>query len=105
MPDSPEKGGPYGPPMDIRPPALSATDLAVLQVLRWHAGRIVGRSTISREAGLDHCTERRCDSAIVTLRRALGADSIVTVRRRGWMLTDAGAGMASDLFGELPANR
>ena len=91
--------------MASQPPALSVTDLAVLQVLRRHAGRIVGRATINREAGLDHCTERRCDSAIVTLRRALGADSITTVRRRGWMLTDDGAGRASDLFGELPPTR
>lgn len=87
--------------MATTPSGLSTTDSAVLQVLREHAGRIVGRATINRQAGLDHCTERRCDSAIVSLRRVLGQDSIVTVRRRGWMLTDGGAGRATDLLGPI----
>jgi DNA-binding winged helix-turn-helix (wHTH) protein len=91
--------------MDIRPPALSATDLAVLNVLREHTGRIVGRATINRLAGLDHCTERRCDSAIVSLRRVLGQDAIVTVRRRGWMLTDACAGRVTELLGPAGESR
>lgn len=85
--------------MAVPPPGLSTTDAAVLRVLRDHAGRIVGRSTINREAGLDHCTERRCDSAIVSLRRVLGPDAIVTVRRRGWMLTGPGTAAADRLFG------
>jgi DNA-binding response OmpR family regulator len=81
---------------------LTATETAVLDVLRRSAGRVVGRATINREAGLDHCTERRCDSAIVSLRRVLGPDSIVTVRRRGWMLTEAGAHLAGEFFGPGP---
>ena len=37
-------------------------------------------------AGLTACSERRCDSLIVGVRRAIGADRVRTVRRRGWML-------------------
>jgi len=65
---------------------LSQTDLAVLKVLIESPGRIVGRETIVRRAGLDSVSMRRADASIVVLRRILGADSIVTVRRRGWML-------------------
>lgn len=82
---------------------LTVTETAVLDVLRRSAGRVVGRATINREAGLDHCTERRCDSAIVGLRKVLGPDSIITVRRRGWMLTGTGADRAGELFGQRPA--
>ena len=82
---------------------LTMTETAVLDVLRRSAGRVVGRATINREAGLDHCTERRCDSAIVSLRKVLGPDSIITVRRRGWMLTGTGADRAGELFGQRPA--
>jgi DNA-binding response OmpR family regulator len=82
---------------------LTVTETAVLDVLRRSAGRVVGRATINREAGLDHCTERRCDSAIVSLRKVLGPDSIITVRRRGWMLTGTGADRAGELFGPRPA--
>jgi len=87
------------------PPGLSSTDTAVLHVLREHAGRIVGRATINRLAGLDHCAERRCDSAIVSLRRVLGQEAIVTVRRRGWMLTDSGAARAEELLGPAGTSR
>jgi DNA-binding winged helix-turn-helix (wHTH) protein len=89
--------------MATSPPGLSTTDAAVLQVLREHEGRIISRATINRQAGLDHCTERRCDSAIVSLRRVLGPDAIITVRRRGWMLTNDGAGRATRLLGPAPA--
>lgn len=105
MPDNPEKGRTYGSPMASPPPGLSSTDTAVLHVLCEHAGRIVGRATINRLAGLDHCAERRCDSAIVSLRRVLGQEAIVTVRRRGWMLTDAGAARAEELLGPAGASR
>ena len=59
---------------------------AVLSVLVDNAGRVVGRREIARRAGLAELSERRCDSLLVHVRRQLGADSIVTVRRRGWML-------------------
>lgn len=91
--------------MDPNPDSLSGTDMAVLDVLRESAGRVVGRDTILRRAGLDHCGNRRCDSAIVSLRRMFGADSIVTVRRRGWMLTDDGVARVTDVFGERPTGR
>ena len=44
-----------------------------------------------REAGISNLNARRCDSLIVGIRRCVGADRIVTVRRRGWMLVDAPA--------------
>lgn len=79
------------------PAALSVTDLAVLAVLTDNQGRVVSRDTIRRVAGLDGLSERRIDSSIVVLRRHLGAEALVTVRRRGWMLTDAGAVEAARL--------
>ena len=75
--------------MDIPPPNdLSATDLAVLSVLVRAQGRVLSRAAILRLAGLKHLAERRCDTCIVAIRRALGADSVVTVRGRGWRLVD-----------------
>jgi DNA-binding winged helix-turn-helix (wHTH) protein len=65
---------------------LSATDIAVLQVLADRAGTVVSRDTIRRLADLREFSQRRCDSAIVAIRRTLGNDSVITVRGRGWML-------------------
>lgn len=61
---------------------------AVLQVLLTHRGRVLARAELSRLAGLSELSERRCDSVLVGLRRILGTDAIITVRRRGWMLAD-----------------
>ena len=91
--------------MDESPVLLSGTDRAVLDALCGAAGRVIGRETILRRAGLDHCGSRRCDSAIVNIRKVLGLDSIVTVRRRGWMLTDAGLERADHLFGARSTGR
>ena len=75
-----------------RPPhlgTLSAQERAVLDALSQRSGRVVSRSELARAVGVADLSERRCDSLVVAVRRALGADRVVTVRRRGWMLLDA----------------
>ena len=73
--------------LDAPPLALlTAQEQAVYQVLARNAGRVLSRSEIARQAGIDELSERRCDSLIVGIRRRIGAEQIVTVRRRGWML-------------------
>jgi hypothetical protein len=47
---------------------------------------VLSRHEIAREAGISALSERRCDSLIVGIRRRVGRDAIVTVRRRGWMI-------------------
>lgn len=79
-------------------PRLSGTDLAVLRVLVENQHRVLGRSSIERIAGMEGSGSRRCDTSIVVLRRALGADSIRTVRRRGWILTESGRAAGLDLL-------
>lgn len=71
---------------------------AVLAVLVESQGRVIGRRELARRAGLAELSDRRCDSILVTLRRVLGPASIITVRRRGWML--AQSAMADHLFAE-----
>jgi DNA-binding winged helix-turn-helix (wHTH) protein len=61
---------------------------AVLSVLVENHGRVIGRRELSRLAGLAELSERRCDSVLVGIRKVLGADSIITVRSRGWRLAD-----------------
>jgi hypothetical protein len=53
-------------------------------------GKIIGRDFLARQTGLESASARRIDASLVAIRRWLGADSLVTVRRRGWMLTDDG---------------
>ncbi len=65
---------------------LTATDIAVLEVLADRVGTVVSRDTIRRLADLRQFSQRRCDSAIVAIRRVLGNDAVITVRGRGWML-------------------
>ena len=66
--------------------ALTVTDIAVLEVLADRAGAVVSRDTLRRLADLRQFSQRRCDSAIVAIRRVMGNDAVVTVRGRGWML-------------------
>lgn len=65
---------------------LSTTDIAVLGVLVEKNPKILSRESLSRMAGLENDSARRVDSSLVMIRRILGPDSIVTVRRRGWMI-------------------
>jgi DNA-binding response OmpR family regulator len=71
------------PPLTL----LTAQERVVYDVLASKPGRVMSRAEISRLAGISNLSERRCDSLIVGIRRRIGADRIVTVRRRGWMLT------------------
>ena len=66
---------------------LSPTDLAVLRVLVDRSGKVTGRHDLNRLAGLEG-SERRCEATLVMLRKVLGHDTIVTIRRRGWMLVN-----------------
>jgi DNA-binding response OmpR family regulator len=74
--------------------SLGPLDRAVLDVLLDARGRVVSRHEIARRTGLTDRSARRCDAILVSLRRTLGADSIRTVRSRGWMLTDEGVARA-----------
>lgn len=65
---------------------LTAQERAVFDVLAARSGRVLSRQEIARRAGLADLSARRCDSLIVGIRRAIGADRIRTIRRRGWML-------------------
>jgi DNA-binding response OmpR family regulator len=67
---------------------LSDKDRAVLRVLIERVGKVTDRASLNKMAGLTG-TPRRCETILVTLRRALGEDAIVTIRRRGWMLSEA----------------
>ncbi len=65
---------------------LSPQELAALRVLVDSRDRVIGRRELARRIGLTDVSERRCDSLLVGIRRMLGADSIRTVRGRGWIL-------------------
>ena len=70
----------------------------MLNVLLVNRGRVISRRELARRAGLANLSERRCDSLLVAIRRALGPDSVLTVRSRGWMLTDEAVEAAASLF-------
>ncbi|MBL6620569.1 MAG: helix-turn-helix domain-containing protein [Ilumatobacteraceae bacterium] len=61
----------------------------MLDALAARSGRVVSRSELARAVGVADLSERRCDSLVVAVRRAVGAERVVTVRRRGWMLVAA----------------
>jgi DNA-binding winged helix-turn-helix (wHTH) protein len=76
---------------------LGEQEQSVLSVLLANRGRVISRRELARRAGLANLSERRCDSLLVAIRRALGPNSVVTVRSRGWMLSDDVVDAASTL--------
>ncbi|HEY0518993.1 MAG TPA: helix-turn-helix domain-containing protein [Ilumatobacteraceae bacterium] len=76
---------------------LGGQEQSVLSVLLASRGRVISRRELARRAGLANLSERRCDSLLVAIRRALGPSSVVTVRSRGWMLNDDVVDAASTL--------
>ena len=81
---------------------LGEQEQSVLSVLLANRGRVISRRELARRAGLADLSERRCDSLLVAIRRALGPNSVVTVRSRGWMLSDDVVDAASALAGDQP---
>jgi DNA-binding winged helix-turn-helix (wHTH) protein len=79
---------------------LGEQEQSVLSVLLDNRGRVISRRELARRAGLANLSERRCDSLLVAIRRALGPNSVVTVRSRGWMLSDDAVSLASALAGD-----
>lgn len=78
------------PPASPARPLLSPTDVTILRILLENADKVVGRESLSRLAGLDAESARRADASLVAIRKLLGSDSLVTIRRRGWMLSASG---------------
>ena len=79
---------------------LGEQEQTVLDVLLVNRGRVISRRELARRAGLADLSERRCDSLLVAIRRALGPKSVRTVRSRGWMLSDEGLDAASVLLAD-----
>lgn len=65
---------------------LSPQEVALLAALLDSRGRVAPRGDLSRRAGLSTMSPRRCDSVLMGLRQALGAESLTNVRGRGWRL-------------------
>ena len=80
---------------------LGPRERAVLAVLVESRGRVIDREQLRHGAGLDDLHPRRCDSVIVDLRRRLGPDALVTVRRRGWRLSPEAMAVALSLVASL----
>jgi DNA-binding response OmpR family regulator len=81
---------------------LGEQEQSVLSVLLANRGRVISRRELARRAGLADLSERRCDSLLVSIRRALGPNSVVTVRSRGWMLSDEAIVAAFELASDRP---
>ena len=81
---------------------LSETDMAILKVLTESRDRVVSRESLLRLAGLDNVSARRADSSLVVLRKLLGSENLITVRRRGWMLSDEAHIAAAKLLSPGP---
>lgn len=84
-------------------PGTTDLDLDVLRLLVANEGRVVGREYLARESGIGASSARRIDTCLVSLRRVLGSGCLLTVRRRGWMLTTAGLALAAELLQSLPS--
>ena len=80
------------------PGPLGKQERAVLSVLVDNVGRVVSRRELARRVGIAELSERRCDSLLVGVRRALGADAIRTVRSRGWILEQHAVAAAQSLL-------
>ena len=91
-----EKDPLYGHIMPGTP--LPAADAAVLRTLLASEGRVMSRTTIARDSGLGHLSTRRTDAVIASLRKRLGDDCLVTVRQRGWILSEDGAKRAREVL-------
>ena len=65
---------------------LTPQERAIYSVLANNVGRVLSRAELARAVGIADLSERRCDSLIVGVRRAVGSSRVRTVRRRGWML-------------------
>ena len=87
----------YANPLVYR---LGEQEQSVLNVLLENRGRVISRRDLARRAGLSALSERRCDCLLVPIRRVLGPSAVVTVRGRGWMLSDDVIEAASALTGE-----
>jgi DNA-binding winged helix-turn-helix (wHTH) protein len=79
---------------------LGEQEQSVLGVLLANRGRVISRRDLARRAGLANLSERRCDSLLVSIRRALGPNSVITVRSRGWMLSEDAIAAAIALASE-----
>ena len=71
-------------------PVLAPAEVTILRLLLENGDKVVGRESLSRLAGLDAESAHRVDACLVAIRKVLGPDSVVTIRRRGWMLSTTG---------------
>jgi DNA-binding response OmpR family regulator len=86
-------------PADLVPPEIQTSDplevltpqeRAVFMALSQETNRVMSRVEIARAAGISDLNQRRCDSLIVGIRRVVGANRLITVRRRGYLLRSGG---------------
>jgi DNA-binding winged helix-turn-helix (wHTH) protein len=81
---------------------LGEQEQSVLTVLIESRDRVISRRELARRAGLADRSERRCDSLLVSIRRALGPRAVITVRSRGWRLHPDALDAAQALINDQP---